>query len=474
MIEAEDNLNFQDNKDIKSKIGDEQIYFSDKMRKIATEKRLSFLSNQERNLLITDLAIYNLNGTEIKRRIKIEDIKAITVSKTSNQFIIHGSQDAYDYLFVYPDRRKIAKILQSAFESKTGKDLLFCKKEDKDLTKFVVGKTERKKNPYLFKIDQNELTSIKDYIEEQAEEEPEPKKSTPPPKSSSKSETSSGEPKVVSGKGKGVPPPPPPPPPPPKVPTVATTQKAAPTKTVDLAAELAAKKNNLAHVEVKEYVSPALQKPEEGGAPQTGNSMMAAIIAKRNQMKKIGGAGAGTSTTSKPPSKPSAPIGNAPKQGGTTIAPKSNISSGTGGMPKPVTNTAPKINTGGVAPKPAPKPATTGGAKPPMKMGGGGGSSAFAAKMAALQARMAGGGGGGGSTTSSSTPASSGPSKPIVELCEGNTKRMDINKVIGNLEKEKKNQASKKLSSPPKVKIVSAKGKGVPPPPPPPPPPPMK
>ena len=60
---------------------------------------------------------------------------------------------------------------------------------------------------------------------------------------------------------------------------------------------------------------------------------------------------------------------------------------------------------------------------------------------------------------------------PIVELCEGNTKRMDINKVIGNLEKEKKKQA-KSSSKPVAVKVVSCKGKGIPPPPPPPPPPP--
>ena len=470
MVDVEDNLGFQNNQDIKNKIGEETIYFSAKMQKIATEKRISFsfLTNQDRNLLITNLAIYNLNGTEIKRRIKIQDIKAITVSKTSNQFIIHGNQSEYDYLFVYKDRKKIAKILQSAFEAQTGKDLLFCKKEDKDLSKFVVGKKERLKNPYLFKISENELTSIKDYIEEPPEEEPEPVKSTPPPKASKKED--SKPPKVVSGKGAGVPPPPPPPPPPPKVATVPTAQKASSSKPVDLAAELAAKKNNLAHVEVKDYVSPALQKPEEGGAPQTGNSMMAAIMAKRNQMKKIGGTGAGggASTTVKPPPKPSAP-----KPGGTTITAHKPNASGVGGGPKPgpkpVTHTAPKTTVG--APKPGPKPAT-GGAKPPMKMGGAGGGGAFAAKMAALQARMGGGAGGGSSSASSSTPASSGPSKPIVELCEGNTKRMDINKVIGNLEKEKKKQSATKLSAPPPPKVVAGKGKGIPPPPPPPPPPP--
>ena len=250
-----------------------------------------------------------------------------------------------------------------------------------------------------------------------------------------------------------------------------------------MAAELAAKKNNLTHVEVKEYVSPALQKPEEGGVPQTGNSMMAAIMAKRNQMKKVGGGGA---TAPKPVPRQSAPV--IPVQKPATGFPKpatntdQNPIGGArpsmaqiGGATKPSTNFAPKPATN-MAPKPitnvASKPATSGGAKPPMKMGGGGGAGGgFAAKMAALQARMAGGGGGGSSSSSSSTPASSAPSKPIVELCAGNTKKMDINKVIGNLEKEKKKQAAKS-SKPVEVKVVAGKGKGIPPPPPPPPPPP--
>ena len=100
--------------------------------------------------------------------------------------------------------------------------------------------------------------------------------------------------------------------------------------------------------------------------------------------------------------------------------------------------------------------------------------------MAALQARMGGGaksGGGassgGASTTSSASSAQApkDPNKPIVELCEGNTKRMDINKVINNLEKEKKKQVKSAPYKPVKVKVIANKGKGIPPPPPPPPPP---
>ena len=51
---------------------------------------------------------------------------------------------------------------------------------------------------------------------------------------------------------------------------------------------------------------------------------------------------------------------------------------------------------------------------------------------------------------------------------------MDINKVINNLEKEKKKQAGKVSSKPEKVKVVANKGAGIPPPPPPPPPPKLK
>ena len=186
MVEVEDKLNFQDNPAIKNKIGDEQIYFSDKIQKKTVEM---FSKTQERNMVLTDLALYNFKGTEIKRRIKIEDLKAITISTISNQFILHCNQNEYDYLYIYPDRKKITKMLQNVYETKTGKDLLFCKKAEKDLSKFVVSKKERTKNPYLFKIEQHELTSIKDYIDggggqQDDFEEPSPKPTPPPPPSS--------------------------------------------------------------------------------------------------------------------------------------------------------------------------------------------------------------------------------------------------------------------------------------------------
>ena len=173
MVEPEDKLGIENNMDITSKLGDEKIVFSDKMIKVNNSL---FTKAQERIIVITDLALYLIKGNEIKRKVKIEDLKGITVSKTSNQFIIHGNQNEFDYLYIYGNRKKLIKILQSVYESLTNKDLLFCQKNEKDLSKYVVTKKERTKNPYLFKIEQSELTSIKNYIESdnsiQEDEEP--------------------------------------------------------------------------------------------------------------------------------------------------------------------------------------------------------------------------------------------------------------------------------------------------------------
>ena len=73
--------------------------------------------------MITDNSFYLLNGIEIIRRIRLDDLYVITVSKLSNQFIIHGQLTEYDYLFISTDRKKIIKAFQSSYKAKVGKDL---------------------------------------------------------------------------------------------------------------------------------------------------------------------------------------------------------------------------------------------------------------------------------------------------------------------------------------------------------------
>ena len=56
------------------------------------------------------------------------------------------------------------KLLQNLHKSSKGEDLLFCEKYEEDLSKYVAWKNEKSKNPYLFKIEKSELSSINEYL----------------------------------------------------------------------------------------------------------------------------------------------------------------------------------------------------------------------------------------------------------------------------------------------------------------------
>ena len=157
-----DNLNFANDAEIKAMIGHETVYYSDKIIKV---RQGLFSSNQERNILITDEAIYNLKGKEKKRSFKIEHLRGITISRMSDKFVVHGKNEEYDYLYSSPHRLKIIEILEAIYEYLTQNELLFSIINEKDLSKFVVGKKERKGNSDLYKVEANKLMSVREFIE---------------------------------------------------------------------------------------------------------------------------------------------------------------------------------------------------------------------------------------------------------------------------------------------------------------------
>ena len=106
MVEPDDRLSLRNNPNVTSKIGDEQINFSFRVQKYSRGSISIFSRNQDRIIMITDKAFYNLDGNEIKRRIKLEDLYGITVSTLSNQFIIHGKSNEYDYLYISQEKKK--------------------------------------------------------------------------------------------------------------------------------------------------------------------------------------------------------------------------------------------------------------------------------------------------------------------------------------------------------------------------------
>jgi len=105
----------------------EKILYSNNLTKINRKGR-----EQERCLLITDKALYNLVPKQYgkcKRRIKITDIDMITISTASDEFAVHVPAE-YDYRFKSKDKDEIAKILAKAKEG-DGKDELSIQKTAK-------------------------------------------------------------------------------------------------------------------------------------------------------------------------------------------------------------------------------------------------------------------------------------------------------------------------------------------------------
>jgi len=102
---------------------------------------------QERGLLITSKALYNLSKTNIKRRIPITKIVGVTLSKTSYEFVIHIPEE-YDYRYSSPEKRdKILESIALSYNTCTKDKLLaFYFKEDPNLIQFTTTKADKKKN----------------------------------------------------------------------------------------------------------------------------------------------------------------------------------------------------------------------------------------------------------------------------------------------------------------------------------------
>ena len=160
----EDTLNYKNDSEIKAILSHEEIYYSGKIIKINPG---IINRNQERNIIITDKAVYNLKEKEKKRRIDFCNLAGITISKISDQFIVHcKNDDEYDYLYISPNRFKIIEILETIYEANEQNELLFYIANEKDLSKYLISKSDRKKiKEAMAKVERNKLMSIREFIE---------------------------------------------------------------------------------------------------------------------------------------------------------------------------------------------------------------------------------------------------------------------------------------------------------------------
>lgn len=82
--------------------------------------------SQERNILVTNKAVYNLKKKSLKRRIALGDVKGITVSKLNDEFVLHCNDLEYDYHYVSSKKKKIIEFVGIAYNELTNKDFKIC------------------------------------------------------------------------------------------------------------------------------------------------------------------------------------------------------------------------------------------------------------------------------------------------------------------------------------------------------------
>ena len=155
-----DFLNFSKDNTINSNITrGERIEFSDKILKI---NKYGF--KQERNIIISDKAIYNLKKKALKRRIELKVVQGITLSKVSDEFVIHCCDDDYDYRYISPKKKTIVEILAKYYFNVMGEELKLFELNVGNLSTFVTSKKEKLSSKSKSHMPSTNCISIGEYI----------------------------------------------------------------------------------------------------------------------------------------------------------------------------------------------------------------------------------------------------------------------------------------------------------------------
>ena len=158
-IKINDMLNWANDKEILSIINGEKLYYCDTISKIN-----HYGMSQERSIILTDKALYNMKKRTLRRKIPYNLIRGITYSKLTYEFVIHGNDDEYDYEYISADRNLIICLIAIFYQNSTFKPIKICEVQEKSLKNYVTGKKEKKKDNSFSRMDQKFLIDTADFI----------------------------------------------------------------------------------------------------------------------------------------------------------------------------------------------------------------------------------------------------------------------------------------------------------------------
>ena len=164
VIQIHDMLNINEDKDILKLMKNEKVYYSDEINKIN-----HYGMSQKRSIILTDIALYNMKKKELKRRMPYKDILGITFSNSSNEFVIHGNNEEYDYHYNSYDKNLIISLITFFYDELNNAKLKLCEVPDKSVKNFVTGKKEKQKDSSYTKMDLNYVINTEEFQDQNME-----------------------------------------------------------------------------------------------------------------------------------------------------------------------------------------------------------------------------------------------------------------------------------------------------------------
>ena len=158
-IKVFDKLNFSKDKDILKIIGNEKIFYSENIVKINQVGK-----NQERNFLLTNKHVYNFKKKTMKRKIPLTSILGLSYSSVSNEFIIHGKNEQYDYSFISENKLIIICLILLLYQELEDIIMPICEIKEKSLKNYVTYERDKKRNRQITKMNLSFKIDTKSFI----------------------------------------------------------------------------------------------------------------------------------------------------------------------------------------------------------------------------------------------------------------------------------------------------------------------
>ena len=155
-----DILNIKEDNLILDVLKKEKVYYSNAITKIN-----HYGLSQERSIILTDVALYNMKKKELKRRIPYKEILGITLSNITNEFVIHGNNSQYDYHYNSQDKNLIISLIIFFYDEENSSQIKLCEVPEKSLKNFVTRKKEKQKDRNYSRMDTNYIINTAEFQE---------------------------------------------------------------------------------------------------------------------------------------------------------------------------------------------------------------------------------------------------------------------------------------------------------------------